>query len=243
MPNRPSSFALLAGIIDRPGTALAEVVAHPRWRWVLPTILALAVLAATAVLTYPQVSIQTEQLVAQQLSQLPADQVESVRARMETFQSPIIVVGTRMVLGSLGLAFGWLVKSGVLYISAVLAGKDIEFGQLFAAAPWLGLPFVLEQLLQTGWTMYSGELIVNQGLSYLVSSGRTLEDARSLSYGGLSQVSLFRLWHLILVYALLRTLGRFKGGGASWLTVVYAVVTIGGAIAFTLLTARLSPSL
>ena len=111
------------------------------------------------------------------------------------------------------------------------------------AAPWLGLPFALEKALQTGWTMFSGTLIVNQGLSHLVSTGRQLEDARNLAYGLLSQVSLFRLWHLVLVYALLRTVGRCKGGSAFWLTIFYAVVTIGGAAVFTLLGARLTPSL
>lgn len=243
MSQRSSSIALMAGIIDRPGETLVKVVEHPRWRWVLPTVFAVGVLVATSILTFPLVSMQTEQLLAQQLSGLPADQAAIAQERMATFQTPAVMIGTGIVVGSLGLVFGWVMRSGVLYIAAVLAGKDVLFNQFFAAAPWLGLPLVLEQLLQTGWTLQRGALIVNQGLSYLVSSGRQAEDARDLTYVLLSQASLFRLWHLVLVYALLRTVARCKGGSALWLTLLYAVVTIGGATLFTLLGARLSPSL
>jgi hypothetical protein len=242
MSQKSSSFALLVGIVDRPGDTLAKIAEHPRWRWVLPTIITVAILIATSILTFPLVSVQTEQIVAQQLSGLSADQAEMAQARMQTFQSPAFMIGMSIVMGSLGMVFGWLIQSGILYIGTVLGGKDVVFGRFFAAAPWLGLPFALEQLLQTGWTMYRGKLIVNQGLSYLVSIGRQMEDARNLAYVLLGHVSLFRLWHLVLVYALLRTVGRCKGGTAFWLTILYAAVTIGGAAAFAMFGARLSPS-
>jgi hypothetical protein len=47
MQNSTSSaarnLALLSGIIDRPHATLAAVLASPRWKWLLPAILALRV--------------------------------------------------------------------------------------------------------------------------------------------------------------------------------------------------------
>jgi hypothetical protein len=69
-------------------------------------------------------------------------------------------------------------------------------------------------------------LIVNQGLSYLVSVGDPLKDARNVAYVLLSQVDLFSLWHLVLVYAASRALFRFGRNKAVLVTALYAAINL-----------------
>lgn len=247
MPEKHSVWAVLVSMVDRPSTALTNVAAYPRWRWALPAALAILVLAASLALTAPllatQTQQQTQQAMATSLSQLPADQAAQMQARLETFQTPLFVGLMALVSGIVGMAAGWLVQGTVLYYSALIAGAEVEFKRVFATVPWLSLPYVLETVVKTAYTLSRGHLIVNEGLSFLVSSGKLLEDVRNLAYVALSQVSLFRLWHLILVYAFFRAVTRFRGSTAFWLTVVYAILFVGGHVALTGLSAQLVPGL
>jgi len=243
MPEKLSSWALLASIVDRPGTALANVAADPRWRWLLPAVLASVALAVAAVLIAPLLTVQSQQqaqeLLASSLSQLSADQAAQVQARMAAVQTPLFIGATTLGVGIIQLVLGWLIQATVLYFGALIAGADLEFTRVFATTPWLGLPYVLETIVQTAYVKFSNQLIVNQGLSYLVSSGKPLDDARNLAYGALSQVTIFRLWHLLLVYVLLRGVARLERGAAFWLTVLYAALFVAGHLLLTVVPGRL----
>jgi hypothetical protein len=243
MPKKPSSWSLLVSMIDRPGVALTDIVANPRWRWVLPTTLAVLTTAATAAVTAPLLAEQAKQAMAGQLNRLPAEQLAQVQTQLALFQSPAFVGGTAAVTGILMLFLGWLLGGALLYFLALLAGGDVEFGRVFAATPWLGLPFVLESILQTVYALTRGQLLVNRGLSYLVSSGKPLVDARTPSYVALSQVSLFWLWHLLLIYMLFRHALKFGRGTALTLTTLYAAVTVGGRVGLALLGGLMTPAL
>jgi hypothetical protein len=228
MLEKKSVWAMLPGIVDQPGATLANAAAYPRWRWLLPAALALIALILSAVLTAPLLATQAQQALVLQLNRLPADQLERVQAQMAVFQSPAMIGAMAVATGVFGLALGWLLQAAIVYFGLLIGGAEVDFRRLLAAAPWLGIPFVLETLEQTAYVLSRGQLIVNQGLSYLVSSGKPLEDVRNLTYVALSQVSLFRLWHLWLVYVLLRVAGKLDRGAAFFLTVVYAAVTVGG---------------
>jgi len=247
MPEKRSVWVALVSMVDRPATALTNVAAYPRWRWVLPAALAILVLAVSLALTAPllatQAQQQTQQAMATRLSQLPADQAAQVQARLETFQTPLFIGLMALASGIIGMAVGWLVQGTVLYYSALIAGAEIEFKRVFATVPWLSLPYVLETVTKTAYALSQGRLIVNEGLSFLVSSGKPLEDVRNLAYVALGQVSLFRLWHLILVYVFFRAVTRLRGSTAFWLTAVYTILFVGGHVALVGLSARLVPGL
>ena len=115
----------------------------------------------------------------------------------------------------------------MLYFAALIVGGETEFRRIFAAVPWLGIPFVLETLLQTGYVFVKKQMIVNQGLSYLVSVGKPAADAGNLAYMALSAVTLFWLWHLLLTYKLFRVGPKLSGGAAFILTILYAALGVG----------------
>ncbi len=224
---RPFAVSLLVSLIDRPATALAEIAAYPRWRWVLPVILLIGAMIASIVLTGPLTVEQTQQAVQQQLANLPAEQAEMVRAQIARLQQPQVLLATAIGTGLMGLLLSWLMASAILYFSVLIAGGDVSFTGLFATLPWTWLPFALRDVVQTGYIVYKNELIANPGLSYFVSTGKLVEDAGNLLYNAVARVDLFTLWHLALVFVVLWVLPRFSKGKAFVLVLVYAALSLG----------------
>ncbi len=224
---RPFAVSLLVSLIDRPATALAEIAAYPRWRWVLPVILLIGAMIASIVLTGPLTVEQTQQAVQQQLATLPAEQAEMARAQIARLQQPQVLLAAAIGTGLIGLLLSWLVASAILYFGVLIAGGDVSFTGLFATLPWTWLPFALRDVVQTGYILYKNELIANPGLSYFVSTGKLVEDAGNLLYNVLARVDLFTLWHLALVFVVLWVLPRFSKGKAFVLVLVYAALSLG----------------
>ena len=236
-----SSWSLLAGMVDRPSAALAEIIARPRWRWVLPVTLAILAALASAVVTAPFLAVEAKQQMAAVLNRMSADQLAQMPVQMATFQTPLFVGASAALTGILALLIGYLLRAAALYFGSLIAGGDIEFSRIFVAVPWLGLPFVLETIVQTLYVAMKGTLIANQGLSYLVSSGNRTTDAGSLAYAALGMITLFWLWHLVLVFKFLRVGPRLSQGAAFAVTLLYAATNVGVRAGFAALSRLVSP--
>ncbi len=235
-PVKPrSSLALLAALVDRPNVALADILAHPRGRWVLPGLLAILTTILSAVVAAPYLAIEAQTQMTAVLSSLPADQVAQMPSQIRALQTPLVIGATTAATGVLALVIGWVVRAAVLHFAALITGGESEFRRVFAAVPWLGLPFVLETVVQTLYVLVKKQMIVNQGLSYLVSTGKPTADAGNLAYAALSVLTLFWLWHLLLVFKLFRTGSKLSGGTAFTLTLVYAALGVGLRAALALL--------
>lgn len=228
-------WAVLISMIDRPGQALANLAAFPRWRWLLPVVITLAALAISLALSSPLLAVQARRMLADQMAQLPAEQARMLEPQLASLQKPEVTAGIAFASGLLGLLAGWLLQAVVLYFGVLIAGGELDFKRVLALVPWLSLPFALEFLTQGVFAATQGRLIVNQGLSYLVSTGKPLEDARNLAYVALGQLTLFRFWHWILVYALLRRAARLTSGSATMLTMIYALLGLSAQLALAAL--------
>lgn len=242
MPDKMSVWAVLVGMVDRPGVALANVTTYPRWRWVLPVLLMVIALAFSLALTGPLLTIQARQVMAEQITRLPVEQARMVQTQLEQFQKPEVVVGTAFATAMIGQILGWLILTIAIYFGVLVSGGELEFKRIMAAAPWLSLPFAFELVLQAIFAVTQGHLIINQGLSYLVSIGKPMEDMRNLTYVALGQFTLFGLWHWVLVYALLRRAAKLSGNVAFVLTLLYAALGVGARLALAALTGMLNPS-
>ena len=228
---RRSSLALLPGIIDQPVRTLGEVMAHSRWRWGLPALLAIIGLTLSMVFSAPYLSEQAKQQQAvalQQVESQMSDLTEAQRAQMEEriamFTSPLVVGGMGLVTGLLGMVAGWLVGAAILYFGFQITAREATFGQVFAGFTWTWLPFFLRDLVNAAWVVTAGKLITNPGLSYFFATGDQLADARSPLWVLASKLDLFMLWHFVLIYFLIRAASQ-RGGGLG-LALVYAVLTL-----------------
>jgi hypothetical protein len=122
-----------------------------------------------------------------------------------------------------------------------MSGRDLGFGQVFAAFSWTWLPFCLRDLVNAGWVLVTGSLITNPGLSYFFATGDTVADTQDPLWVLAGYVDLFTLWHLILVYFLVRATRR-RGGGLG-LTLAYALIALLVRVVPRLLAGGLTPSL
>jgi len=228
---RRSNLALLPGIIDQPGRTLAQVLEHPRKRWILPFLLSIIGLALVLGVSasYLSQQAQEQQAVALQQVQGQLDQMtESQRAQMEAtisrFTSPAFVGGIGFATSLGGLLLGWLLGAAILFFGLQMGGKGLQFGQIFAGFSWTWLPFILRDLLNAGWVLLNGKIITNPGLSYFFASGDVLADAKDFRWVLASKLDLFMLWHIVLVYFLARAANK-RGGGLG-LTLVYALIIL-----------------
>ena len=241
MPEKQSSWSLLISMVDRPGVALADIVAHPRGRWVLPVTLAVVVTIASTALIAPLLAVQARMAMAGQLNRLPAEQLAQIQKQMEMVQTPLFIGATAALTGILALLLGYLLQAAVLYFGSLIAGGEIDFGRIFAAVPWLGLPFVLETVIETVYVAVKGKLVINQGLAYLVSTGNQAADAGNLAHAALGMLTLFWLWHLLLMFKFLRVGPRLGGGAALAVTLLYAALSVGVRAGFAALSRLASP--
>lgn len=226
---RRSSLALLPGIVDRPRATFTAILASPRWRWVLPTLLCIVALALVSVATAPSASELARKQQAQVMSQiqsqldtLPESQRQQTQQMIERTTSPLFVGGISFVTRSLGLPIGWLIGAVIVYFGLAIGGTELKFGAVFVAFIWTWLPFALRDFLTALWTWVTGQPLLNPGLSFFVSTGDLLADARNPLYILTGLLDLFFLWHILLVYFLIKA-ARPKGG-AIGLTLVYAVL-------------------
>lgn len=240
-----SSLALLVGIVDRPRATMAALLANPRWKWLVPLTICLAATAILLLVSAEGLSQQAAQQQAAaaqalepQMQNMTEAQQAQVRQQMATFSSPVILGLTAFVTSAIGLLIGWLLGAGVLFLGLSIGGEDVNYAPLVAAFSWTWLPFALRDLVGAGWTLATGAVRVNPGLSYFVATGDSLADARNPLWLLAGQVDLFWLWHLVLVYALVKA--ARPRGGALGLTMVYLFVYLAIRLVPALLLSRLS---
>ena len=240
-----STLSLLIGIIDRPRSTLAQVLAFPRWKWAVPAVLgllAVAILLAVSAQLLAEQAAQQQALAFSRIQGQLVNMTEAQRARvqqqMQAFASPLVVAGTAFASRAVGLFIGWAIGTLIIYFGLVVGGLEIGFGALFAGYSWTSLPFVVRDLVDAAFVMFSGALRVNPGLSYFVATGDLLADARNPLWLVTGQLDLFFLWHIVLVYALIKA-ARPKTG-AVVLTLLYTVIYLALRVLPPLLAAQLS---
>lgn len=187
-------------MIDRPGEAFAEVAERPR-SWWLPAGVIFASLVALAWVAAPyQVALANERLgetLARLSATLSEEQMALVRAR-STMTVPRYLLSA-IGLGGGSLVIGWLLRAGILHVSALALGYQGPWGKVFAAIVWSALPFFVRNALQAILIFAHRQIIAHEGLSFLVASGDWLADSRNLGYAFLAQVDPFVVWHLVLL--------------------------------------------
>jgi hypothetical protein len=238
--NRMSLWRALYGWIDQPRKTLRYVIQNPRWPlWLAPALAIVIALIAVTVVSAPSASelarAQAEQQLETQVGSLSGEQGEQVERTLETFTSPLFIAATGIALGVLGLILTWLFRGGVLFFISYLFGTDSRYVQAVALVLWSWLPFALRDLLNAAYVVVSGQMVVNRGLSFLVSSGDQVQDAGNLLYGFLSQVDPFVAWHLALVAIGLAVVTRTTTLKVAVGTIGYWVLTVVLGLAPTLL--------
>ncbi len=199
-----------------------------RRSWWLP-----ALLCVVAALLYLGVSLNaTTALAAKQiqiqLGTMTPEQADAAKPMMERFTAPAFLFGSGAVTIVLSLLLGWVIATGLLYFGASLTGHAVPAPAAWALVVWTWLPFALRGFFQAAWSAVNGGQIIHYpGLSYLLATGDLTSDRRNMLYVSATQVDLFTLWHLILVYVAVRVAARMGTVSALVFTAIYALVSLG----------------
>jgi hypothetical protein len=228
-PQKPL-WLYLFGIIDQPVATFQAVLTQRRWlTWALPLLVVSVAFAALAVAQIPYVVELTREQTAKQLAALPADQAEAARSTIEFTTSLPFLLATTLGVGLVTLLLGVLIQSTLLYFGVLLIGgsDEMKFGTVFAMSSWARIPIAIGYLAQAGFSLVAKETIKYPGLSFLVSTGDLLADAKKPLVALLGSIDLFWLWHLLLVMLGLAVAARFSRGKSLLLTLIYAALTLG----------------
>lgn len=232
------SILLLFGIIDRPRATLASVFAHPRWKWLWPLTLCLAAMIFMLWATADELSVLTARQQAAvlqdlqgQLQDMTLAQQQQLHDQMTRFSTPPMLVLIGSLTNTISLLLGWLIGAAIVYFGLTIGGTELRFPPLLAAFSWTWLPFAFRDLFSAVWNLITGVFIVNPGLSYFVSTGDNLADQANPLWLLAGQMDLFWLWHLVLIYALVKAVRpqRSAWGMTFLYALLYLVVRVGPA--------------
>lgn len=220
---KPTSiWRLILGLIDRPKEVLGYVGKSPGRLWIAPASITLGALLLLNIVSAPLVAQETQEMVRQQLSTLPASQAEEAMSRVAIFGSPLFVALMATLGGTLALVVGWLIRSGTLFFIFSLVGNESDFRRIFSLTLWSWIPMAFRDLVKSAYIFINGKLILHQGLAFLLTRS---PDARNLLYSFLSSLDIFLVWHLVLIALGMKMTTRLSSRLLTWATLGYWAIT------------------
>ena len=228
LPKPPPLWQSLFGIIDKPGTTFAAVLAHQsRLRWALPLLLYLLAFAAVTAVQTPFLRETALQQAELQLAELSREQAEAARSTMQVTMSLPFMLATGISFGALALVVGVLVQTAYFYLAGMLAGgQESSFGSMFTVSAWSRLPLAIGFLVQAAFVLVSQGAIKYPGLAAFVAGGDLLVDGKNPLIALLARIDLFWLWHLLLVAVGIAVATRISRGKSVVLTLIYAALVL-----------------
>ncbi|HHB90067.1 MAG TPA: hypothetical protein ENK60_02025 [Anaerolineae bacterium] len=225
---KPAHFLInFRDIIAAPRQALKRVSSVQVHSWWFPVLLSLLTPILHVGLTLDLQVARAKKIAALQLSNMTPEQAEAARNAIERMTQPTTLLMTHAVQTVLGLAFAWALAMLILYFSIALFGTAIKTNSLWAAVAWAWIPFALRPIAQLIFNLYSGTLIRYPGLSYFFASGKIADDQKNPLFIAATHLDLFTLWHLVLIFLLLRTVGKLGRGSSFFVTGLYAFIQLG----------------
>jgi hypothetical protein len=225
----------LLGIIDRPVATFEAVLKQRKWlTWALPLfVVILAFVIVTVTHTPYTLELSREQL-ERRLATMPPEQAEVVRTTTEFTLSLPFVLATGLGVGTAVIILGLLIQSAFFYFGAlIIGGNDMNFGAVFTMSTWARIPLAIGYLVQTALIIVTKSFL-HPGLSYLVATGDLIEDSKNPLFILLSNIDIFRLWHLLLAVLGLSVVARISRGKSLILVVIYAILAVGITVGPTL---------
>ena len=227
-PTRTNVLVDLFDIIAAPGQALRRISFYQR-SWWFPALLSLltAILLLWVNLDFLLAEAQRQAQLQLGNQNLSPEQIETTQTMMERFMQPNFMLMQGAIGILLGLLFAWAFSTLFIFLSASVGGANPKASSMWALVLWTWIPFVIRNLVYSAFGMFTEAFARSPGLSYFVSTGDLVEDQKNPFYVAAAQVDIFSLWHLVLIYILLRAAITMGRGSAIAITIFYALVNVG----------------
>ncbi len=235
-------FVTFVDMIAAPGRALQRISLYSRRSWWLPALLAFCGAVLNLAVTLEQRTEEARRQIEIQLSSMTSEQIEAARPTMDRFSEPNAILMMGVVTIALGLVVAWLISVMIVYLGASVSGSTPKLNALWPAVVWTWLPLAFRELLQAVWGGINGTIVRYPGLSYLLATGDTAADQLAPLYLAASQIDLFALWHVVLIFVLLRSVTKLGMGSSLIITILYSAINIGLRLIPALLGSAFTPS-
>ena len=214
-------------ILTAPSLALERVSTVQTRSWWFPALLSVITPVLHVALTMDLQIARVQKGIALSMSNMTPEQADAARPMLERMVQPNALLLTTVMQVVAGLLVAWAISMAILYFGISLLGSSPRPNGLWTALTWAWTPFAIRPLAQLAWNLYSNSLIKYPGVSSFVATGKIADDQRNPVFIAAAQMDIFAIWHLILVYLLLRVVGKLGNGSSLLMTFVYAAIQIG----------------
>ncbi|GAB4480793.1 MAG: hypothetical protein Kow00124_27860 [Anaerolineae bacterium] len=232
----------LIGVIIHPYRTFERMRTAERGHWWIVAVLA-ALLAVVGVIATSRITMAASEEELRRALDMDGDG-ELTGTELETFEqaqtfatNPVFTVALPAIGGLIGLALGYAVRGGVLFLLGMALGGRTRFGPVFRMAVWTTLPDVVRSLLSATVTLVTGRIPAS-GLSAVMTSAEA--SAAPVVSAFLSGIDFYTVWGLALIaLGMAATAQMSKGKGAVVALIWWALVTLVsvGMVALSLLLA------
>jgi len=228
-PGELKPFETLLGVVIRPARTFDRMREAPRtYWWILAAVTAVLLVISLAVQA-PITARTSEEQIRTQLDldgsgDLDEQEQQMFDQAMTFSTNPLFIVVIPSITALIGLALGYGVRGGVLYLLGMALGGRAQFGQMIRMAVWTTLPNAVRALLSVIVVLATGRLPAT-GLT----AAMTVEEIASAPVlaAFLQNIDLFTLWSLVLIALGTAATARFsRGKGAIVAAIWWALVTL-----------------
>ena len=237
-PRGPNILSLLGGIWLRPGRTLRAVAAGPKWLWVLPLLLAVALVLARVFAAAPGLAeeqrARAQAQIEAQFQDMPQEMIDTLpeEATAVPEPSPVLTVGLPLMSGLGGILLGWLVRAALLHLGSLALGGRQSFGQIYRTSAWASFPLILRDAVQALAMVITGQVVKGSGLSGLLTSTGTASAAPGVTLPAiiLGRIDLYSIWYVLLLVIAMGAAGKLTRGKAAAVVAFYAALSLLGGL-------------
>jgi hypothetical protein len=188
-------FTKIIKILFAPLQAIPELKGAD---WLLPFILAIVVMTASMIISYPTVLEPiAEQHLDKQMEKMPADQQKNMAFAKQQLKNPTAQMIQSIVAGVFQGVGILLTALAVMAMGAIMGGRSVKFKVIFPIISWASLVGVIENLIKL-------PLMLAKESPYVSFSPAAFLDIESMGgalYSLLGQINPFALWWVAIVSA------------------------------------------
>jgi hypothetical protein len=151
-----------------------------------------------------------------------------------------------LLMGPVGLMFGWLVAAAILFVLGTFLLENVDFKKLYSIAAFVTVPVAFTQLISAVSRMGKTPVISSYDDFIDASMPWTISLGRVISLDGIAGklidvYDVFAIWSYWLLFLAISYGLRNKKQQSALLTIIYAVLSLGLAIGMFALQAKFRP--
>ncbi len=199
-PLRPWQFRWLGGMVFKPRSTLTSIRAVDKSIWLLPLLLIVALLAVRVIVNAPLkiAAIDQQGLPTPDPNGpiLSPEQQAQLQQALEATKGPVFQYVFPIAGAVISALLLWSITAALLHLFSTLQGGRGTMTRALNLVAWASTPTLIHLLVQIGYVLIAGKLIVEPGLAGFVAQP---PDGSVFAHALLSRIDLYLFWQIVLL--------------------------------------------